>query len=304
MITVRIHGGLGNQMFEYALARALSLRAGEDFELDPTSLFDPTKRKYLTPRNYALPIVFNIDPKLSRPSRIVRALKLWYVSTVWRKYYPQLFAKLGVWRYVKEKSFPFDPEILELRGNVYLDGFWQTEKYFKDYEDIIRKDFTFRNALPGETAEVAERIKGSNAVCLHVRRTDAANNPVAQKVHTLAPMSYYERAVATVKKHTKDPIKVFVFSDDIPWCRENVKIDADHEFVGDEHSGVEAQGHLHLMSLCKHFIIPESSFSWWAAWLSSNKNKVVVAPDPWFKVATIDTKDLLPEGWIKLQQYT
>src|SRR5690348_5751134 len=102
MITVRIHGGLGNQMFEYAVGRALSLRNGDDFELDPTSLFDPTRWKHLTPRAYALPTVFNIDPKLSFPSRVVRALRIPYATRLWRRYYPEFFAKLGMWRYVKE----------------------------------------------------------------------------------------------------------------------------------------------------------------------------------------------------------
>lgn len=302
MITTRIHGGLGNQMFEYAMGRALSLKANDSLELDPTTLFDPTRWQHLTPRTYALNIVFNIEPKLSLPSRVVRALSIPYATRVWRRYYPPLFGKLGFWKYVAEDGFPFKPELLELRGNIYLDGFWQTEKYFKGCEDVIRKDFTFRNPLAGETAKIAHDIQNSNSVCLHVRRGDAAHNPVSQIVHILAPMKYYDDAMAKMKEKLGSNMKVFVFSDDMPWCRENLKLGVPTVFVGEEHAGLEARDHLHLMSLCKHFIIPESTFSWWAAWLSSNKDKVVIAPDPWFKVPTIDTRDLIPENWIKVHQ--
>jgi hypothetical protein len=302
MITVRIHGGLGNQMFCYAFAKAFSLRANEPFELDPTTLFDPTRWKYLTPRAYALDIVFDMNPKLSLPSRVARALRIKYATRVWRRYYPEFFGKIGVWKYVAEDGFPFEPELLELRGDVYFDGVWQTEKYFKDYSAEIRKDFTFRNKLTGEVGDIADDIRTTKSVCLHVRRGDNANNPVSQKMHILAPMDYYERAVAKMREKIGDDMKLFVFSDDIPWCRENLRLAKDQFFVDDKYSGVEARDHLQLMSLCKHFIIPESSFSWWAAWLSSNDDKVVIAPDPWFKIPSIDTHDLVPEGWIKLPQ--
>jgi len=300
MVTVRIHGGLGNQMFQYAMGRSLSLRAHDGLELDPTSLFDPTRWKYLTPRTYALDIVFNITPKLSLPSRVVRTLKIPYATRVWRRYYPEVFAKLGAWRYVREEGFPFKPELLDLRGNVYLDGFWQTEKYFEECADTIRNDFTFRNRLSGGAAAIAEDIRQTNSVCVHIRRGDNANNPMSQRTHILAPTQYYDDAIKVMKQKVNGAIKAFVFSDDTAWCRENLKLGVEQVFVGDEYAGLEARDHLQLMSLCKHFIIPESSFSWWAAWLSPNKGKVVIAPDPWFKVPTIDTRDIIPDSWVKV----
>ena len=303
MITVRIHGGLGNQMFQYAFGRAFSLRANEPFELDPTSLFDPTHWKNLTPRNYALETVFTVKPNLSVPSRIVRTLKIPYATRVWRRYYPEIFGKLGVWRYVREEGFPFDADRIKLRGNLYFDGFWQTEKYFADFEDEIRKDFTFRNQLTGEIGKIADDIRTANAVCLHVRRGDNVYNPVSQKTHILAPMAYYEGAVGVMQKKIGNTMKLFIFSDDIPWCRDNFRLAENQFFVDDAYSGVEARDHLQLMSLCKHFIIPESSFSWWAAWLSPHQGKVVIAPTPWFKNPEIDTRDLIPESWISLPQH-
>jgi hypothetical protein len=304
MVTVKIQGGLGNQMFEYACARALSLHQGTGLRVDPASLFDITPRKWRTPRNYALDIVFNLEPKLNLPARIQRAINIPYAATVFNKYYPRFMGKLGHWHYLNymdNAHHPFDPSIFELRGDVYLDGYWRSEKYFKKYSDVIRKDFTFRHELEGETAKIADQIRvAKNAVCLHVRRGDNIWNKASQKTHILSPMDHFERAIAIMKQKIGDDMTVFIFSDDMPWCCENLRLHDRQVFVGEEHAGVEARDHLQLMSLCKHFIMPESTFSWWAAWLSTYKDKVVICPDVMFKDASIPTKDMIPEEWIRI----
>ena len=300
MVTTKIHGGLGNQMLEYAMGRALAIRKNTELRVDPSSLFDITPRKNFTVRRYALDMVFNIEPKLNFSARIARAVKIPYFATVFNKYYPIFLAKLGYWKYIKEQGMAYDPELLEFEGDAYVNGYWRSDKYFKDQGDAIRKDFIFRHALTGEAAEVAHRISATKSVCLHVRRGDNLWNPSSQKTHIMVGMDYFDKAVALMKEKIGSDMKVFVFSDGIDWCRENMKFDVAHEFVGDEHAGVEAEGHLHLMSLAKHFILPESTFSWWAAWLSSNQDKVVIAPNEMFKDKTIETKDMIPGGWIRI----
>ena len=314
MVTVKIHGGLGNQMLEYAFGRALALRNHDDLQVDPSSLYDITvrepdrfRKKYDTTwrkgvkyRSYGLADVFSIAPRFNMMASFESTVKIPYVATVVNKYYPALFAKMGIWKYVKEKGMRFNPAMFELAGDVYLEGYWRSEKYFKDYADAIRKDFTFRHALEGDSARLGKEIAVGNSVCLHVRRGDNVWNPASQKTHLVILMSYYERAIALMKEKAGADIKLYVFSDDIAWCRENMKFDVPIEFVGDEHKGIQDGGHLQLMSFCKNFIIPESTFSWWAAWLSSNKNKVVIAPDVMFKDLTIETQDMIPEGWIRI----
>lgn len=300
MVTIKIHGGLGNQMFEYALGRALSLRLGANLFLDPASLFDGTPRRQVSKRNYVLDQVFGIKPKLVLPARLTRRVQLYYLVTAFNRYYPRVLGMLGYWRYVREKAYHFDPSILNLKGNLYLNGFWQSEKYFKEYESVLRKDFAFRHPLPKEAARMSAEMASRESVCLHVRRGDNVWSPLSRKLHPLAPVDYYRQAVAMIKAKRGADIKVFIFSDDTAWCRENLPIDADHEFVGDEYAGPEGRDHLQLMTLCKHFIIPESTFSWWAAWLSANRGKIVIAPREWFRDPSIDTRDAIPAGWLRI----
>jgi len=299
MITVKIHGGLGNQMFQYAMARALSLRNGDGLRIDPAPVFDRTPWKHYTFRNYALSTVFAIDPTFNLPAMIESKLSIPYFAKVFNKYYPRALGKAGYWRYIKEKhSYLFEPAVASAQGNIYLDGDWQTEKYFKDFERDIRSDFSFRNPLDGEKVALAERIKGTNAVCLNVRRQEIVRDPVIGAVHNGVTPAFYEAAVALMKKKAGDGAVFYVISDEIEWCRENMKIDGKHIFIGDEYYGVEFRDALHLMSLCKHFIIPNSSFAWWGAWLATHKDKVVVAPKKWTNNDPAGAGDLLPDGWI------
>jgi hypothetical protein len=315
MITVRIGGGLGNQMFQYAFGRALSLRMGDRLQIDPGSLYDTTprsyekyrkldktRRRFEKYRDYGLSTAFAINPPWNLWARFAKAVPIPYFSAAMNKYYAPMLGELGYWRYVKdEATMRFNPSFLHCSGNTYAEGFWRSEKYFKDQEDAIRKDFTFRHRLEGETAKLGDEIAAVNAVCLHVRRGDNIwNIPGSQKTHIMSPMSYYDRAMALMKEKIGRDMKVYVFSDDPTWCEENMKFDVPYAFVGDEHAGVQDRDHLQLMSLCKHFIIPESTFSWWAAWLSASKDKVIICPDVMFKDKILETKDIIPEGWIRI----
>jgi hypothetical protein len=300
MLTIKIHGGLGNQIFEYAFGRAFSLRLGSTLQLDPASLLDNTPRPHVTKWNYILDQVFAIQPPIILPARITKVLQIYYVNTVFNRFYPVLLSAMGYWRYVKERTFAFDPFIFELRGNLYLNGYWQSERYFSDYESTIRKDLTFRHSLQGEAARLGNAIAAAESVCVHVRRQDKIWGHSSRKLHMVAPIEYYDKALAFIRTKLGRDLKVYVFSDDTDWCRQHLRFSPDQVVVADELAGPGGRDHLQLMTLCKHFIIPESTFSWWAAWLSGNKNKIIVAPREWFCDKTIDTKDVVPAFWARI----
>lgn len=298
MVTVAVGGGLGNQLFQYAAGRALSLRLGTEFQLDPLEMLDPMSRRNAAKRHYDLPSVFQIDPQLVLPARIFRAVKVPYLPAVIGKLYGPLLGKLGHWQVARQKgATDFDPAIFNMKGNVYLHGGWMSEKYFSDQADAIRNELVFRDQTD---SDMKRDIINSKSVALHVRRGDYLWNPVALKVNVVASQEYYDAGIALIKKKVGSDIKVFIFSDDVHWCKENLKVDAEHVFVGDEFAGDRAGGHLQLMSLCKHFVAAGSTFSWWGAWLSKNKEKVVVVPKRMFKDDSIDMKDVYPESWIRM----
>lgn len=301
MITAKIHGGLGNQMFEYAAARALSLHNNDRLLIDPSALFDPTPWKNFTYRNYALSTAFKIDPQFSMVAKLQSTVRIPYFAKAVNKYYARWLGKMGYWRFFQDQhAGRYEEDFFKLKGNLYLSGYFQSEKYFRDYEEQIRKDYTFRPPLEGATAELARQIQGTNAVSLFIRRQEMVRVQRYIDLFYVATPEFYKNAVALMKQKAGPHPVFYISSDEIDWCRKNFKIDAEHVFVGDEHNGPECANALHLMSLCKHFITTNSSFSWWAAWLSANKGKVVIAPEKWMRDERDDTRDIVPEWWFKV----
>ncbi len=271
MIIVRLRGGMGNQMFQYALGRALASKYNVPLKLDAREY---KKNFYSVKRKYTLDL-FDTKAELATKKEI---------------FLGQLFYKKG-----KEKHFHFDPKMLLLGPNVWFDGYWQTPKYFNAIETTIRKDFTFKNPFSSDVKDLMETIKNQESVCIHVRRGDYVGN----KHHEVVNKEYYDRGLEYLKNKTKID-KIYVFSDDIKWCQENMKFEFPTMFVGEEYAGERAEGHLALMSTCHHFLIPNSSFSWWAAWLAEFNTKIVLVPKQWFTDISINTEDLIPNKWIKI----
>lgn len=201
-------------------------------------------------------------------------------------------------RFVLEPHFHYWPGIHNVTLPCYLKGYWQSSRYFKDVEQAMRDRFAFRSFLSDRNREIAQEIGTVNSVSLHVRRGDYADNFMNFFKIGLCPLSYYETAIQYVAGRVENPI-FFIFSDDIDWVRENLKIKGDVCFI-DHNRGIESYNDLHLMCLCKHHIIANSSFSWWGAWLNPNKEKIVIAPQRWFASYFINTKDVIPDGWIRL----
>ena len=291
MVITRLFGGLGNQMFQYAVGRALSLRLKTNLGLD-SSWFDDNK--YLdTNRQFGLD-AFNIaSRKLERVD--LKGIKL-----------RRFFSKFGLSskNYIKEKYFNFNKDIVHLSDDVYLDGYWQSEKYFSDFEETIKNDFNLRYPLSREAAGVHEIIIHAPVSCaIHIRRGDYVVNPGINFYHGACSLRYYRDAVDYIKKYSlSTEVSFFVFSDDINWVKKNFIIEKGIFIEFENRDGFKDQEEMILMSRCQHQIIANSTFSWWGAWLNKNKQKIILAPDKWFNNVLIDTKDLLPDSWIKIKR--
>ncbi len=290
MITARISGGMGNQMFEYAAARALALKHGTETVLDLTYLNNRTWRPKplrITFRKYDLDL-FTVEARFAKRTET----PLWWLGTA------GLFIDLIVRRAFKprgtEKHFHYDPAFQTWPDGTYLDGLWQSPKYFAGYEDQIRKDFSFKNEHPEATQVLGAEIRAGESVCVHVRRADF----VGHSLHDICDSAYYARGIKEIESRGTIG-KIYVFSDDIAWCRDNVRFDHPTEYVSDEYSGFKNGGHLFLMTQCKYFVIANSSYSWWSAWLSDRAGKIVVAPKRWLRDERMDARDVCPPDWVR-----
>jgi len=292
MIISNLIGGLGNQMFQYAAGRALSLSKEVEFKLD-VSDFDA----YRLHQGFELQRVFCCPVQLANLDE-VRSVLGWQSSSITRRILAR--PELAVFRrrsFAVEPHFHFWDGINYVGVNSYLTGYWQTEKYFSGYSDVIRSDLSFKNPFNNINACVAEQINGVSAVSLHVRRGDYVNNPKTTANHGVCSLDYYLSAIQYIAERVAKP-EFFIFSDDPAWVKDNINIDFPSRYI-DHNQGAESYNDMRLMSLCKHHIIANSSFSWWGAWLNPDPNKIVVAPRKWFANSN-DVSDLFPDAWVSL----
>ena len=292
MVISNILGGLGNQMFQYAAARALSAAKGQPLYLDVSDFSG-----YRLHNGFELSRVFNFKFETAE-ARHLRHVLGWRSCRPLRRMLklPQM-AWLRGDHFVVEPHFHYWPGFFVVPDDCYLAGYWQSEKYFKSIEGIIRNEFSFNTPLAGMNAELANQIKGANAVSLHIRRGDYVQNARTLATHGVCSLDYYRTAIRYIAQRTEHPL-FFLFSDDIAWVKDNLKIDFPCQHVDHNH-GIESYNDMHLMSLCRHHIIANSSFSWWGAWLNSGADKIIVAPQKWF-VNGKRVDDLFPQAWVTL----
>ncbi|HEY4248057.1 MAG TPA: alpha-1,2-fucosyltransferase [Lacunisphaera sp.] len=230
------------------------------------------------------------------------APRLSYSQTASRLRIDRLLSKLAPLRngMVRRATlFEFDPKILQLKGELYLDGYWQSPKYFEEIAGQLRREFTVRPELTRPDSGIADLIRNTQAVSVNVRRADFVTNPEAANFHGVMGVEYYRLAEKLIAERVSRP-HFFVNSDDIVWCRRNLKFDHPVTFFGEEDSGHKFANQFWLMSLCRHYVIPNSTFAWWTAWLNPNPDKVVVAPKRWLAANNINSADLIPESWIRV----
>ena len=291
MVISQVIGGLGNQMFQYAAGRALALAHDTSLVLD-TSGF----------KNYELHQGFELGRVFSAPFAEADAKDMtqvlgWRRHAVVRRLLDRLPRNVvGAGAYVNEPHFHHWPQFEALPAQSYLAGYWQSEKYFQRHALQIRKDFTFAPAK-GRNAELAAEIYGVNAVSLHVRRGDYVSNPGTTAVHGLCSLAYYQDAIRVVIAQVPDA-RLYIFSDEIKWARQNLQITVPHKFI-EHNQGKDSFNDMMLMSRCQHHIIANSSFSWWGAWLNGSSSKLVIAPEKWF-ADDKSTADLIPHQWMRL----
>lgn len=292
MVITNIIGGLGNQMFQYAAGRALSLKCECDLLLDISAFVN-----YGLHQGFELQRVFNCTIGIATEADVRRVLGLQSLSLVKRTVLRQSMEKFRCKELAVEPHFQYWSGINHLTEDCYLYGYWQSEKYFAAVAEQIRKDFTFKMPMENKNAELAKHINQLNAVSLHVRRGDYANNPKNIAAHGLCSLEYYLAAIQHIAKQVEHP-HFFVFSDDIAWVKDNLQIDFPHQYV-DYNRDIDSYNDMRLMSICKHNIVANSSFSWWGAWLNPNAEKIVVAPRRWFANKT-NIQDLIPQSWVRL----
>lgn len=292
MIIVNLTGGLGNQMFQYAAGKALALSHNTDLKLD-LSWFD-ISAKTDTIRTFDLEC-FNLpdniiasDEELKKikkgilTSRIPKSIKSFYYS----------FQK----NIILEKYFHYDPTFFDSPSNAYISGYWQSIQYFESFSEHIRKDFRFKTPMEGENQKISESIRATSSVSLHIRRGDYITHAYTNQFHGTTSLDYYNNALEYIKKKIDNP-HIFIFSDDMDWVKRNFNLSLPTTYI--DHNNIAFED-IRLMSLCKHNIIANSTFSWWGAWLNENPEPIIIAPKKWFNDSTLNTKDVIPYSWLKL----
>jgi hypothetical protein len=288
MIVIKLMGGLGNQMFQYALGRRLAHEHSVDLKLDLSWFRDARAIGVDTIREYALD-GWRIQASVATQEDLSR--------------YPVragLLARFGFARstVVKEGRFGFDRNVLRVPSDVHLTGYWQSEKYFKSIRGMLLDEFMPAAAPCPHVTALVGSMRSRVAVSIHVRRGDYATDLRTRTFHGLCSPEYYREAVRRIADRVSDST-FFVFSDEPDWVRANLKLDHPTIYVTHE-AGCTPHHEMWLMSQCTHHVIANSSFSWWGAWLCRNEEKIVIAPARWFADPSVDTRDLIPEGWLRI----
>lgn len=295
MIIVRLTGGLGNQLFQYAIGKALAIVSNEKM------MFDVSSYACDTLRNYELG-VFNLGIDLA-DSTDVKKIQEASPFIIDRIKFKVLRKSIPYYRFpvLKEQSFNFDVNYTNFRNrHVYLEGYWQSENYFKHIKQILLTDLKLdESTLSIEIKCYQQGIERSNSsVSLHIRRGDYISNPTTTAYHGICDLAYYDQAMLTIEKHIDNPI-YYVFSDDKEYVKEVFAHKKNVIIIENISKDYEE---LILMSMCKHNIIANSSFSWWGAWLNQHKDSIKIAPKKWFNdpLMQLQTKDILPKCWYKI----
>lgn len=289
MIVCQLQGGLGNQLFQYALGRTLAARHEVPLVLD-TNVVDRSHD-----RTFALG-AFDLRARtLSAGERKTMRLPsrpMGRLGRILSRFTPR--PRLPV---VMERGFGFNPSVLAAPAACYVVGYWQSYRYFGEIESTLRHELQLRQRAEGANLAMAARIAGTKAVSLHVRRGDYLNAGT-RDFHGLCDQAYYQRAETLLRERVGD-IHVYVFSDDPAWAVDNLKLVSPMTVVDHNDPG-QAHEDLRLMALCRHHITANSTFSWWGAWLGTNPDRTVIAPRQWFQAPGMSDADLVPPAWLRL----
>ena len=298
VIIVNLKGGLGNQMFQYAFGCTLSkikkVPLSFDLRLMEEHKIKPSPRN--VPRDFDLDI-FGIKKDVVSKKDLIKTFQF-SNSYRLRKYISIILDKLNLFVFF-EKKRTFDKRVFNNNfKNIYLDGLWQSERYFKDYREEILRIFNFNKINKKEkNINFLKKIDVSKSICLNVRRTDFINNPE----HNVVNVDYYKNAISKFQNILGNNFEIYVFSDDLEWCKKNLRFINSMNFVEHEFAGYKFYDYLYLMSCFKNFIIPNSSFGWWACWLSKYKDKIIMTPERWSGLVDENLIEIVPPDWIRVK---
>ena len=292
MIVVKLISGLGNQLFQYSFARRISLERNVPLKLD-ISFYDSQDL-----RAYKLDC-FNIEAEVITRQEVNRFLRkdwLWPARKGWNAtqrlfpYYKKRFVE-------EQEKFEYDPAMNKMGKNAYIVGYWQHHQYHQRHESTLRKELTLRPSYQQKVGQLRDEIEANGqSVSLHIRRGDYVTDPYAKGRFGALPMSYYRKAIEQIKQRTVKP-EIYVFSDEIDWAKEHLNVECPTHYVSLDDPDQDVL-ELFLMSRCKHNIMANSTFSWWGAYLNSNPEKIVIAPQRWSNDPHVNSKiNIQPPQW-------
>jgi len=294
LIFFNLAGGLGNQMFQYACAKSISL----DFDLNVSFCID-SFNVAVNHNGYELERVFGLKLIASKRHDL-RSLLGWQANYQIRKLIVGSSLRILQSRQlIVEPSFNYWPLLKsKVKDNVFFHGYWQSPLYFEHHSETIRSEFSFKGSFDLLNKDFAEKISQTNSIGVHVRRGDYLKNKKALEFHGFIGLSYYLDAFKLMLIKYPDAV-FFIFSDDTSWVDDNLKTIYPELIVVNHNYGNSSFLDMQLMSMCSHNIIANSTFSWWAAWLNNNKNKTVIAPKQWFANG-MSNETLIPNSWITI----
>ncbi len=288
MIATHLYGGLGNQIFQFAAGKALAARVGVELRLD-TRYFT---RRLPIHQQYGLHH-FSIDTAEVDWNRLPAEPD---TNILKRLLVP---ARGTDWKMKKEAALAYDPEFETLPDGTYLQGYWQSERYFRSFAKQIRPCLNIITAPCPENVKTMQEQDGCYSVSMHIRRGDYVTVKKFNSIFGTCDLQYYHKAAKLIAaKTTEDPV-FFVFSDDPDWGQENLKLPFKTKFVT-HNSADKNYEDMRLMSRCRHHVIANSSFSWWGAWLNPDSEKTVIAPKRWYAESSRRNPDILPPEWTAL----
>ena len=293
MVIAQITGGLGNQLFQYAAAKALSIHHQVPLLLEVSSFYRTELPDLEVPRDFELFNFAGITEKIISPEEVSSLIDLKKTNVL-----PKMMIPAYKKDIYTEPHYHFDKNFFRSKKKVLLKGGWQSEKYFKSYENEIRARLQLKPTLIQNVIEIAKNIKKENAVSVHIRRGDYLRKKIIYEWHGVMEKEYYAKAFELMHAKT-EATTAYYFTDDVDWVAKNLL----PSFNGEIISANITKSHyedLYLMSQCRHNIIANSSFSWWAAWLNDHSDKIVIAPEKWFGNGPKDTQDIIPPGWYKI----
>jgi len=287
MLIIKLKGGLGNQLFQYAFGRLIALKRWEELKLDK----DILGQRGDTYRAYGLDN-FNIRAEIASREEVLKVKYPYGLISKALRFFKAKFLRIF--------HIGFEARMLKTKAR-YLEGFFQSYKYLESIRRELLEEISLKEDISLKYGDLLSEFNSLNSVALHIRRGDYVNNPATKKAHFICDLSYYQKAINLIKEKLNEKNltpKFFVFSDDINWAKENFKL---FDFIFVSRPEFLDPEELILMSKAKHNIISNSSFSFWSAWLNNNPEKIVIAPALWNRKYRRAYKDLIPEDWLRVQ---